>query len=176
MTNAEKFKEVFGYDIDTMAPDDPCNIIDHTICVDSNEECEKCELHDFWNKEFKPFMTVDKFVELFHEIDNINYTKKILVFDEEYTKEELDKIYDLLCNKWVVNKLYRLNKIVGVNGSGPVYDWYKDNHILIEKQVIFVENCDLDVIDDAYDLIEYLEEGYELYRVVSKASLDAGRY
>ena len=121
-------------------------------------------------------MTVDKFIESFPEIDNINYSKKILVFDEEYSKAELDRIYDVLHNKWDVNKLYRLCKLVGVNGSGPVYDLYKDNYRLIEKQIVFVENCDLDVVSDAYDLIEYLEEGYEVYRVVSQASIDAGRY
>lgn len=53
MTNAEKFKEVFGYDVDTMSPDDPCTIIDHTVCVDNNDDCALCELHNFWNKEFR---------------------------------------------------------------------------------------------------------------------------
>lgn len=124
----------------------------------------------------QPFMTVDKFIELFPDIDNINYTKKILVFDEEFSEGELNNIFDLLRNKWDVNKLRRLDKLISKNGSVFVYDHYKDNHKLIEKQIIFVENCDLDVITNAYDLVEYLEEDYELYRIVSKASLDAGRY
>ena len=51
MTNAEKFKEVFGYDIDSVA-DDACNIIDHNRSVNTVSECEDCELHDFWNKEY----------------------------------------------------------------------------------------------------------------------------
>ena len=51
MTNAEKFKEVFGYDIEKIA-DDPCTIIDHNICVNTLEECEDCELYDFWKKEY----------------------------------------------------------------------------------------------------------------------------
>ncbi len=123
-----------------------------------------------------PFMTVDKFIELFPEIEDINYTYKILTFDEEFSEEELNKIYDLLYNKWDVNKLRRLDKLIGKNGSDLVYDHYKDNHKLIEKQIIFVENCDLDVITDAYDLVEYLEEEYDIYHIISQASLDAGRY
>lgn len=51
MTNAEKFKEVFGYDVDKMA-DDPCDITDHSVCVNHTTGCENCELHDFWNKEY----------------------------------------------------------------------------------------------------------------------------
>lgn len=52
MTNAEKFKEIFGYTIDTMFPDGPCTIIDHAICVNHEENCETCELHNFWDKEY----------------------------------------------------------------------------------------------------------------------------
>lgn len=49
MTNAEKFKEVFGIAIDKTA-DDPCGIFDCTICVE--HECENCPAYDFWNKEY----------------------------------------------------------------------------------------------------------------------------
>lgn len=51
MTNAEKFKEVFGYEIEALAPDDPCNMVDHDICIDN--ECDTCPLHRFWEKEYK---------------------------------------------------------------------------------------------------------------------------
>ena len=50
MTNAEKFKEVFGIEIDE-TPDDPCGIFDHSICVD--HECEDCPACCFWNKEYR---------------------------------------------------------------------------------------------------------------------------
>ncbi len=50
MTNAEKFKEVFGIEIDE-TPEDPCSIFDHSICVD--HECEDCPACCFWNKEYR---------------------------------------------------------------------------------------------------------------------------
>lgn len=51
MTNKEKFKEVFGHDVETNA------------CPRKDVECEKCELFDdctctetFWNSEYIPPM------------------------------------------------------------------------------------------------------------------------
>lgn len=110
-------------------------------------------------------ISVTEFLIDFSVIDDINYTHKIIVFSEGYSDEEYDKIYDLLHNKWDVNKLRYLNKLVGHNGSGPVYDVYDDNHKLIKRQLILVENCDLEVIDTAYELWEYLDMDYELYLI-----------
>lgn len=114
---------------------------------------------------FTKRMSVAEFLTDFSDIDDINYTHKIIVFSEGYSDEEYDKIYDLLRNKWAVNKLRYLNKLVGHNGSGPVYDTYDDNHKLIKRQLILVENCDLEVIESAYELWEYLDMDYELYLV-----------
>lgn len=105
-------------------------------------------------------ITVESLVKLFPTIEDINYKKIIIVFDTDYSDSELDKIYDLLKNKWVVNKLHRLDvmhmcKLIS----------YEDDHRLIEKKIIFIANCDLDIIDKAYDLYEYLEEGYKTYFV-----------
>ncbi len=53
MTNKEKFKEVFGIEIDNKMPADPCDIFHHNICM--NHECnEKCPARHFWDKEYKP--------------------------------------------------------------------------------------------------------------------------
>lgn len=111
-------------------------------------------------------VTVDMFLKFFDDIEKINYQKKIIIFDEEYTDDELDKIYDLLKNKWQVNKLYRLDTI-----GMRAYD-YEFNHDLIQRKIILVENCDLDIITDAYELFEYTKEGYELWYVVSQFTQD----
>ncbi len=109
--------------------------------------------------------TVDRFLEFFDDIEKINYQKKIIVFDENYNNDELNKIYDLLKNKWKVNKLDRLDHF----DSYEKYTYeYKYNYDLIERKIILVENCDLDVITDAYELFEYIREGYELWHVVSQ--------
>ena len=50
MTNAEKFKEVFGLEIDDF-PADPCDIVDHNVCVD--HDCYNCPLHNFWTKDWR---------------------------------------------------------------------------------------------------------------------------
>lgn len=44
-TNADKFKEVFGYDIDPKV--DCCRL---EAC---DGECDKCKFDDFWNQEYK---------------------------------------------------------------------------------------------------------------------------
>ena len=49
MTNAEKFKEIFGIEIDR-TPDDPCGIFDGSICM--NHVCEDCPACCFWDKEY----------------------------------------------------------------------------------------------------------------------------
>lgn len=105
-------------------------------------------------------ITVESLVKLFPTIEDINYKKIIIVFDTDYSDSELDKIYDLLKNKWDVNKLYRL----AVMSMGTAYT-YEEDHRLIEKKIIFIANCDLDIINKAYDLYEYLEEGYQTYFV-----------
>ena len=45
-------------------------------------------------------ITVESLVKLFPTIEDINYKKIIIVFDTDYSDSELDKIYDLLKNKW----------------------------------------------------------------------------
>lgn len=107
--------------------------------------------------------SVNSLIKLFPEIDDINYKGHILVFTEGYSQEEYDKIYDLLANKWKVNKLGDLDRIAIKNGSRIVYDTYKDSHSLIKRQLILVENCDLYAIHSAFDLYEYLDMDYDLY-------------
>lgn len=52
MTNAEKFEEVFGMKIDKYYAEDPCDMVDHEICV--NHSCSKgCPLYHFWEKEYR---------------------------------------------------------------------------------------------------------------------------
>lgn len=111
-------------------------------------------------------LTVDMFLRFFDDIEKINYQKKIIIFDEEYTDDELDKIHDLLKNKWKVNKLYCLDTI-GMHA----YE-YDFNHDLVQRKIILVENCDLDIISDAYELFEYIDMGYELWYVVSQLTQD----
>lgn len=109
-------------------------------------------------------ISVTEFLTYFSDIDDINYMHKIIVFSEGYSDEEYDAIYDLLRNKWKVNKLWRLNKKV-VGGFSEADEIYEYDHSIIKRQLILVENCDLDVIDDAYELWEYLDMDYELYLV-----------
>ena len=52
MTNAEKFKEVFGLEIDNKGQADPCDIIDYNVCTNS-PSCPECLIHNFWKKEYK---------------------------------------------------------------------------------------------------------------------------
>ena len=120
-------------------------------------------------------ITVDTFLNIFPDIDSINYSKKIIVFDDEYYAHELNLIYDLLKNKWQVNHLYTLNLYQNLT-LNPKYDLkyskvnylYDYNHALIQNKIIFVENADLNVICDAYDLYEYYINGFETYFVKSE--------
>lgn len=109
-------------------------------------------------------ITVESLVKLFPTIEDINYKKIIIVFDTDYTDDELDKIYDLLKNKWNVNKLHRLDVTGSLWGTECAYE---NHHRLIEEKIIFIANCDLDIIDKAYDLYEYLKEGYQTYFVLA---------
>ena len=47
MTNAEKFKEVFGFTPDS------CPLPPKIVCRDFDFNCNKCPFHDFWNKEYR---------------------------------------------------------------------------------------------------------------------------
>ena len=47
ITNADKFREVFGYEVDKSGYG--CNGVDFGCLAD----CEKCEYKYFWNKEYK---------------------------------------------------------------------------------------------------------------------------
>lgn len=108
-------------------------------------------------------ISVTEFLKEFSKIDDINYMYKIIVFSEGYSDKEYDKIYNLLHNKWKVNKLWRLNKEVpGFSKADRIYEF---DHSLIKRQLILVENCDLEVIDKAYELWEYLDMDYDLYLV-----------
>lgn len=55
MTNAEKYKEVFGVDADTSAcptkecTNCPCALID----IFGNVSCEAASTYDWWNAEYK---------------------------------------------------------------------------------------------------------------------------
>lgn len=51
MTNREKFKDVFGLEIDEMASD-LCDIVDHEICRDA-DSCSSCPVFHFWDKTYK---------------------------------------------------------------------------------------------------------------------------
>ena len=60
MTNAEKFKEVFGIAIDDFYPVDPCDMVDHNICIEQTKGCNRCPLHNFWKKRYKKSKEADK--------------------------------------------------------------------------------------------------------------------
>lgn len=119
----------------------------------------------------KESISIKQLLETFPEIDDINYKQIILVFTEGYSQEEYDQIHDLLANKWQVNKLHELNKLIGKNGSGIVYEHYSDDYSLIKRRIILVENCDLYEIYDAYDLYEYLDMDYRVYVVRPEIAL-----
>ena len=51
MTNAEKFEKVFGLKIDENYPSDPCDMVDHDICVNA-DGCHNCPVYKFWEKEY----------------------------------------------------------------------------------------------------------------------------
>ena len=48
MTNADKFKETFGYE-----PAQMC-LLPIWICVDQGGECDNCPFKSWWDKEYKP--------------------------------------------------------------------------------------------------------------------------
>ena len=58
MTNAEKFKEVFGF---TPEPEFSCGCTPKKVCREqekkhgekSSEVCSDCPFRDWWNKEYK---------------------------------------------------------------------------------------------------------------------------
>lgn len=50
MNNSEKFKEIFGYDIDETASD-PCDMVDPNVCINA-DNCDVCDLFHFWKKEW----------------------------------------------------------------------------------------------------------------------------
>ena len=51
MTNAEKFKEVFGIKIDEY-PGTLCDIADHSYCIDASD-CHHCKLFNFWKRKYR---------------------------------------------------------------------------------------------------------------------------
>lgn len=56
MTNAEKFKEVFGYkprqDVVLTNSEDTC-VAPLRVCAHEKFKCEKCPFNGWWNKEYK---------------------------------------------------------------------------------------------------------------------------
>lgn len=68
MTNAEKFKEVFGYAPDTnscLAPQKVCDKQAELHLEDIEDEysskmCNDCGFKDWWNKEYKPCFVLAK--------------------------------------------------------------------------------------------------------------------
>ena len=52
LTNAEKFKEVFGFEPHG-CPLPPA------VCKASNASCNKCPFDDFWEKEYKECFQLD---------------------------------------------------------------------------------------------------------------------
>ena len=57
MTNAEKFKEVFGYTPDKetcVAPDSVCMASCGRANSATEEACQVCPFDGWWNKEYKP--------------------------------------------------------------------------------------------------------------------------
>ena len=63
MTNAEKFKEVFGFN-----PDVKACVMPHTVCTYANENseissCAKCDLRNWFSKEYKPCFRLRKDID-----------------------------------------------------------------------------------------------------------------
>ena len=54
MTNAEKFEEVFGIELDLITMDEMnisiCDMICHDFCA--NFSCNRCPVEDFWRQEY----------------------------------------------------------------------------------------------------------------------------
>ena len=49
MTNAEKFKEVFGFQ---PSPGDGCSLVDYETCK-KHPDCEGCRADKFWDRRYE---------------------------------------------------------------------------------------------------------------------------
>lgn len=62
MTNAEKFKEVFGFTLENVSD---CSLVPTSVCDDQQNKngydgmCSNCPFHDWWNKEYKACFRID---------------------------------------------------------------------------------------------------------------------
>ena len=54
MTNAEKFKEVFGYNPDKRLCILPTKICEHEASKEGTHLCDGCVFDGWWDKEYKP--------------------------------------------------------------------------------------------------------------------------
>ena len=89
MTNAEKFEEVFGIKIDEDYPANPCDIFDHSICM--NHDCDnECPAYNFWNREYKrgEDMTNEDLIKIAEEFNKwLDKTSKELHIDKDTLQE-----------------------------------------------------------------------------------------
>lgn len=117
-------------------------------------------------------ITVNDLMRLWPDevMEGLNYSRVILVFDEYYTKEEHDKIYNWFKNVIKCNHLHELNKYDNENGKYILKESYDDHHEFINKVVCYIENCDLQVIRCAYDLYDMISDmdGYDIYYIRSE--------
>jgi len=95
MTNAEKFEKVFGIKIDDICPSDPCDIIDHNICINANG-CVDCPVHNFWEKEYK----INDWIPI--DIEMPKKGKEVLIFRD--IARSLERIADHLTGKHIEEK------------------------------------------------------------------------
>lgn len=86
MTNAEKFKEVFGIAIDE-TPDDPCGIFDPSLC--KNQKCKDCRALNFWEKQYKSPESEEK---AYRKIESIPY---LMHKELDVPISECQKAYDV---------------------------------------------------------------------------------
>ena len=119
---------------------------------------------------------VDAFVGCFTTIEDVNNTKNIFIFDEDYSQEELNDIYDLIVNNWKASHISEIDSLYYETGKGHVVYAYSKCHEIIQRKMILVKNCDIyNISSSAHELFKYLKDTYQLIYVLSQHSITSGR-
>ena len=78
MTNAEKFKEVFGYKADKNLCILPTKVCEHEASKEGTQLCDGCVFAGWWDKEYKPcFVLASEYEDDQEDKDNdIAFSKR----------------------------------------------------------------------------------------------------
>ena len=78
-------------------------------------------------------MSIDDFLKL--EIDDVNYSCMLFIFEKGFSKQ----VYDKIMKDWELGKSYRIDQVM-------------------EDRMFYVENCDIQTIDGKIHLFEKMFE------------------